>query len=58
MPDFPPYIHRITWNIPHGHQQVQIVLLNLLAPHQDGTKQVRRCNYSTYALDHLWAALP
>jgi len=30
--------------IPHGQQQFQIVLL---APHQDGTKQGRRCNYTT-----------
>jgi len=30
--------------IPHGQQHFQIVLL---APHQDGTKQGRRCSYST-----------
>jgi len=30
--------------IPHGQQQFQIVLL---APHQDGTKQGRRCHHST-----------
>jgi len=28
---------------PHGQQQFQI---DLLAPHQDGTKQGRRCSYS------------
>jgi len=30
--------------IPHGQQKSQIVLL---APHQDGTKQDRRCSHST-----------
>jgi len=30
--------------IPHGQQKFQIVLL---APHQDETKQCRRCSYST-----------
>jgi len=28
----------------HGQQQFQVVLL---APHQDGTKQGRRCSHST-----------
>jgi len=37
--------------IPHGQQQVQIVLL---APHQDRTKQGRRrCSHSTDALDNF-----
>jgi len=30
--------------IPHGQQQFQTVLM---APHQDGTKQGRRCSHST-----------
>jgi len=49
MPDFP--LRRVAGEtstgelgIPHGQQQFQIVLL---APHQDGTKQGRRCSYST-----------
>jgi len=37
--------------IPH----VQLVLL---APHQDETKQGRRCSHSTSALDDLWTAFP
>jgi len=32
--------------IPHDQQQSQIVLL---APHQDGTKQGRRCSHSTWS---------
>ena len=40
---------------PHGQQQFQIVLL---APRQGWTKQGRRCNNSTYALDDPWAAFP
>jgi len=39
----------------HGQQQVQIALL---APHQDGATQCRRCSHSTWALDDLWVALP
>ena len=41
--------------IPRDQQQSQIVLL---APHQDGTKQGRRCSHVTWSLDKLWAALP
>jgi len=41
--------------IPRDQQQFQIVLL---APHQDGTKQGRRCSHATWSLDKLWAALP
>jgi len=40
-------------DIPRGLQQSQIVLL---APHQNGTKQGRRCSHST--LDDLWIAFP
>ena len=40
--------------IPHGQQQSQIVLL---APHQNGTKQGRKCNHSTWSLDDLLVAL-
>ena len=39
--------------IPHRHQQFQIVLL---APHQDGTEQGRRCSHLNLALDDLRAA--
>jgi len=39
--------------IPHDQQQSHIVML---APHQDGTKQGRRCSHAT--LDDLWAAFP
>ena len=39
--------------IPHGEQQFQVILL---APHQDGTKQGRRCSHSTWSLGELWAA--
>ena len=39
----------------HGQQQFQIVLL---VPHQNGTKQGRKCNYSTQALDDIWVAFP
>jgi len=49
MPAFP--LRRVAavathggFGIPHGQQQFQIVLL---APHQDGTKQGRRCSHST-----------
>ena len=28
------------------------------APHQDGTKQGRRCSHATRSLDKLWAAFP
>ena len=38
--------------IPRGQQQYQIVPL---APHQDGTKQGRRCSQSTWSLDTHWA---
>jgi len=38
-----------------GQQQFQIVLP---APHQGGTKQCRRCSYSTSTLDDLLVALP
>jgi len=41
--------------IPHGQQQFQIVLL---VPHQDGTKQGRRCSLSTQTLEDLRAAFP
>jgi len=37
---------------PHGFQQPLIVLL---APHQDGTKQGRRCSHVTWSLVNLWA---
>ena len=36
--------------IPHGQQQFQIVRLT---PHQDETKQGRRCSHYTWALDDL-----
>jgi len=39
--------------ISHDRQQSQEALL---APHQDGTKQGRRCSHSTWSLDELWAA--
>jgi len=39
--------------ITHDFQQPHIVLL---APHQDGTKQGRRCNHATWSLDELQAA--
>jgi len=39
--------------IPHDPQHSQEALL---APHQDGTKQGRRCSHSTCCLDELWAA--
>ena len=39
--------------IPHDQQQSQIVLL---APHQAGTKQYRRCSHATRSSDCLWAA--
>jgi len=49
MPDFP--LGRVAGatstgelGIPYVQQQFQTVLL---APHQDGTKQGRRCSYST-----------
>ena len=58
MPDFPP--GRVAGaaftgelGMPHGQQQFWIVLL---APHQDGTKQGRRCSYLTQALDDIWVA--
>jgi len=35
--------------IPHGQQQFQVILL---ASHQDGTKQGRRCSHAT------WVAFP
>ena len=41
--------------IPHGFQQSQIVLL---AAHQDGTKEGRRCRRFIYFLDDFWAAFP
>jgi len=41
--------------IPRDQQKSQIVLL---APHQDGTKQGRRCSYATWSLDKLWTAFP
>jgi len=41
--------------IPHGQQQSQIVLL---ASHQDGTKQGRRCSQPTWSLDDIWATFP
>jgi len=41
--------------IPHGFQQSLIVLL---AAHQYGTKQGRRCNHTTWSLVDLWAAFP
>jgi len=41
--------------IPHGQQQFQIVLM---APHQNGTNQGRRCSHSTQALDDLRPAFP
>ena len=37
----------------HSQQQFQIVLL---APHQDGTKQVWICSHSTLVLYVFWAA--
>ena len=40
--------------MPHGFQQFQIVLL---APHQEGTKQYRRCNHATCSLVYIWAHL-
>jgi len=41
--------------IPHGQQQLQIILL---AQHQEGTKQGRRCSHFTWSFDDLWAAFP
>ena len=41
--------------IPHGFQKPLIVLL---APHQDGTKQSRRSDHTTWSLVDLWAADP
>jgi len=38
--------------IPHGQQQFNIFLL---APHQDGIKQGRRCGHSTWYSEDLWA---
>jgi len=40
---------------PHGQQQFQVILM---APHQGGTKQGRRCCHSTWSLDDLWADFP
>ena len=40
---------------PHGQQKFQIVLLT---PHQDGTKQGRRCSHCTWSFDDLWVAFP
>jgi len=37
--------------IPHVQRQLQIVLL---APHQDGTKQGRRCSQSNWFLNDIW----
>jgi len=39
----------------HDQQQFQIVQLD---PHQDRTKQGRRCSYATCCLDKLCAAFP
>jgi len=47
---------RFPWTsleIPHRFQPPLIVLL---APHQDRTKQGRRCNHSTWFLVDLWIA--
>ena len=41
--------------IPRDQQKSQIVLL---APHQDGTKQGRRCSHATWSLDKLCADFP
>jgi len=41
--------------IRRDQQKSQIVLL---APHQDGTKQGRRCSRATWSSDKLWAAFP
>ena len=41
--------------IPQGQQQSQIVLL---AQHQEGTKQGRKCYHSTWSLDVLLAVFP
>jgi len=41
--------------ISHGQRQF---LVNLLAPHQKGTKQGRRCSHSTWSMNDLWAAFP
>jgi len=41
--------------IPYDQQQSQIVPL---APHQDRTKQSRRCGQATWTLVDLWAAFP
>ena len=42
--------------IPHDQQQSHIVQL---APHQDWTKEGRRCSPCTWPLDDLcWVALP
>jgi len=41
--------------IPRDQQQFQIVLL---APHQDWTKEGRRCSQSNWSLDDIWVAFP
>ena len=41
--------------IRRDQQKSQIVLL---APHQDGTKQGRRCSHATRSLEKLWADFP
>jgi len=41
--------------ISHSQQQPQVFLL---APHQDWTKRVSRCNHSTWFLHELYATFP
>jgi len=41
--------------IPRDQQYFQIVLL---APHQDRTKEGRRCSQSNWSLDDIWVAFP
>jgi len=57
MPAFPYWEGRgataVGLGIPRDQQQFQIVLL---APHQDGTKEGRRCSQSNWSLDDIWVA--
>jgi len=58
MPAFPHWEGRRgngPWNTSRSTAQFQIVLL---APHQDRTKEGRRCSHSTWSLDDIWVVFP
>jgi len=56
VPDFP--LGRVAGAAAEGDPKYFTINRNSWLPHQDVTKQGRRCGHATWSLDELWAAFP